>query len=54
MKLTSEIKNFAIFSVESKGSNVYRIEACTNKKIETTLQKVVFFDKIIKEKGWLK
>lgn len=37
IKNTSEIKNFAIFSVESKGSNVYRIEACTNDNIEDIL-----------------
>ena len=34
---TSEIKNLSIVSCESKGSNVYRIEAVTNDKIESTL-----------------
>ena len=38
---TSEIKNFAIFSVESKGSNVYRIEACTNDAVEDTLLETI-------------
>lgn len=37
IKNTSEIKRFAIFSSESKGSNVYRIEACTNDNIEDIL-----------------
>jgi len=37
IKNTDEIKEFAIFSVESKGSNVYRIEACTNDNIEDIL-----------------
>ena len=37
IKNTSEIKQFAIFSSESKGSNVYRIEACTNDSIEDVL-----------------
>ena len=31
---TNEIEKFAIFNVESKGSNIYRIEACTNDAIE--------------------
>ena len=34
---TREIQNLAITSCESKGSNVYRIEAVTNQKIESTL-----------------
>ena len=38
---TSEIKNFAITSCESKGSNVYRIEAVTNDKIEDTLMDII-------------
>lgn len=37
IKNTSEIKNFAIFSIESKGSNVYRIEACTNDSVDNIL-----------------
>ena len=31
---TSDIKNLAIYSCESKGSNIYRIEAATSDKIE--------------------
>ena len=38
---TSEIKNLSIVSCESKGSNVYRIEAVTNDKIESTLMDVI-------------
>ena len=34
---TSNIKQFAIYSCESKGSNIYRIEGCTNEKIEPVL-----------------
>ena len=34
---TDRIKEFAIYSCESKGSNVYRIEGCTNDKIEPIL-----------------
>lgn len=34
---TGNIKKFAIYSYESKGSNTYRIEACTNTRIENTL-----------------
>jgi len=34
---TSEIKRFAIKTCESKGSNIYRIEAVTNDKITDTL-----------------
>ena len=34
---TSEIKKFAIKTCESKGSNIYRIEAVTNDKITDTL-----------------
>lgn len=41
IKNTNEIKSFAIFSVESKGSNVYRIEACTNDSIEDTLLEAI-------------
>ena len=41
IKNTSEIEKFAIFSVESKGSNVYRIEACTNDAIEDTLLETI-------------
>lgn len=34
---TKEIAKIAIYSCESKGSNIYRIEAVTNDKIEQTL-----------------
>ena len=34
VKNTSDIKKFAILSFESKGSNTYRIEAATNKRIK--------------------
>lgn len=38
---TKEVKAFAIYLCESKGSNVYRIEATTNEKIEQTLYETV-------------
>ena len=38
---TKEIGPFAIFNIESKGSNLYRIEGCTNEKIESTLYDVI-------------
>lgn len=41
IKNTSEIEAFAIFSSESKGSNVYRIEACTNDSIEDVLLETI-------------
>lgn len=41
IKNTSEIEKFAIFSVESKGSNVYRIEACTNDNVEDILLETI-------------
>lgn len=41
IKNTSEIEKFAIFSVESKGSNVYRIEACTNENVEDILLETI-------------
>lgn len=41
IKNTNEIKKFAIFSVESKGSNIYRIEACTNEAVEDTLLETI-------------
>ena len=34
---TRDIKKFAIYNIESKGSNTYRIEACTSSKIDQTL-----------------
>ncbi len=41
IKNTNEIKKFACFSVESKGSNVYRIEACTNDSVEDILLETI-------------
>ena len=41
IKNTSEIERIAIVSVESKGSNVYRIEAVTNGKIEDALMDAI-------------
>ena len=38
---TANIKRFAIYSYESKGSNTYRIEACTNKEIDKTLYNII-------------
>ena len=38
---TLNIKKFAIYSYENKGTNVYRIEACTGNKIEKTLYNIV-------------
>ncbi len=38
---TKDAKRFAIFSIESKGSNVYRIEACTKDKVEDMLFKAI-------------
>lgn len=47
---TKDIEKFAIFSYESKGSNTYRIEATTGKKIENTLFNVIkpYNDEMIK------
>ena len=47
---TKDIKAFAIFNFESKGSNTYRIEAVTGKKIESTLFAVIkpYNDEMIK------
>ncbi len=41
IKNTSEIERISIFNVESKGSNVYRIEAVTNNKIEDKMMEVI-------------
>lgn len=41
IKNTNEIKRLAIVSVESKGSNVYRIEAVTNDEIENALMEAI-------------
>ena len=38
---TSKIGPFAIYSCESKGSNVYRIEGVTGKEVESTLYEVI-------------
>ena len=38
---TKDIKRLAIYSCESKGSNVYRVEAATGDKIEETLYSVI-------------
>jgi len=46
----SEIKSVAVISVESKGSNVYRIECATNEMIEIELFKTIkpYNDEMIK------
>ena len=41
IKNTSEIKKLAIYLVKSIGSNIYRIEAATNDRIEETLLKSI-------------
>ena len=41
VKNTNEIEKFAIVSVESKGSNVYRIEAVTNDAVEDALMDAI-------------
>ena len=38
---TSEIGKFAIYSCESKGSNIYRIEAATGPKIEQIMAEII-------------
>ncbi len=38
---TKEIGSLAVFNVESKGSNVYRIEAATGERIESTLREAI-------------
>ena len=47
---TKDIEKFAIYSYESKGSNLYRIEATTDGKIESTLFDVIkpYNDEMIK------
>ncbi len=47
---TNNIKSLAIYSCESKGSNVYRIEAATSDKIEPTLYNIIkpYNDEMIK------
>ena len=41
IKNTSEIEKLAFYSIESKGSNVYRIEGVTNAQIEDKLLEVI-------------
>ncbi len=50
VKNTSDIKLFSILSFESKGSNVYRIEAATNTNVHNELMKFAknYLDDIIK------
>ena len=38
---TKDIGKFAIYNIESKGSNLYRIEGCTGEKIESTLYNTI-------------
>ena len=38
---TKEIDKMAIYLCESKGSNIYRIEGCTNKQVEETLYNAI-------------
>ena len=47
---TKDIKRFAIFNFESKGSNTYRIEAVTNDRLENTLFEVIkpYNDEMVK------
>ena len=47
---TKNISSLAIYSCESKGSNVYRIEAATSDKIESTLYNIIkpYNDEMIK------
>jgi len=51
VKNTKDIKNFAIVSCESKGSNVYRIEAVTMDKIQEALFAAIkpYNDEMIKQ-----
>jgi alanyl-tRNA synthetase len=47
---TKEISRLAIYSCESKGSNIYRIEAVTGDKIESTLYETIkpYNDEMVK------
>ncbi len=47
---TKDINGFAIFNFESKGSNTYRIEAVTGKRIENTLFEIIkpYNDEMVK------
>ena len=50
VKNVGDIKRFAIMSIESKGANVYRIEATTDTNIENELFKIIkpYNDEMIK------
>lgn len=41
MKSTDEVKRFAILKVESKGSNLYRLEACSNDMVPVLISEAV-------------
>lgn len=41
IKSTDEIERFAILKVESKGSNLYRLEGCTNDMVPTLISETV-------------
>ena len=41
IKSTDEIKRFAILKVESKGSNLYRLEGCTNDYVPVLISEMV-------------
>ena len=41
IKNTDEIKRFAILKVESKGSNLYRLEGCTNDMVPVLVSEIV-------------
>ena len=41
IKSTDEIERFAILKVESKGSNLYRLEGCTNDMVPTLISEAV-------------
>ena len=50
VKNTSDIKKFSILSFESKGSNIYRIEAATGENVELELNKFAkpYIDELVK------
>ena len=50
VKNTGDIKSFSILSFESKGSNIYRIEAATNDRVHDKLFEYakVYLDEIVK------
>ena len=47
---TKDISSFAIYDIESKGSNTFRIEGCTGDKVKQTLYDVIkpYNDELIK------